>query len=45
MFILDEVFSNLPAPRFTVEEKGAVASDVYDHVWQKAVSGNFAMVA
>ena len=43
MFILDEVFASLPTPPFTVEEKQAVASDVYDHVWQQAVSGEFAM--
>ena len=43
--ILDEVFTSLPTPPFTVEEKEAVASDVYDHVWQQAVSGEFAMAA
>ena len=45
VFILDEVFGNLPTPPFTSEEKQAVASDVYDHVWQQAVSGEFAMAA
>ena len=45
VFILDEVFAGLPTPPFTVEEKQAVASDVYTHVWQQAVSGEFAMVA
>ena len=46
VFILDEVFSSLPTPPFTTEEeKGAVASDVYDHVWQQAVSGEFARAA
>ena len=45
VFILDEVFVTLPTPPFTSEEKEAVASDVYDHVWQQAVSGEFAMVA
>ena len=45
VFILDEVFASLPTPPFTVEEKQAVASDVYDHVWQQAVSGEFAMAA
>ena len=38
VFILDEVFVNLPTPPFTAEEKEAVASDVYDHVWRQAVS-------
>ena len=45
VFILDEVFVTLPTPPFTSEEKEAVASDVYDHVWQQAVSGEFAMAA
>ena len=45
VFILDKVFTSLPTPPFTVEEKGAVASDVYDYVWQQAVSGNFAIAA
>ena len=45
VFILDEVFTSLPTPPFTEEEMKAVASDVYDHVWQQAVSGNFAMAA
>ena len=45
VFILDEVFVNLPTPPFTAEEKEAVASDVYDHVWQQAVSGEFATAA
>ena len=45
VFILDEVFANLPTPPFTVEEKQTVASDVYAHIWQQAVHGEFAMVA
>ena len=45
VFILDEVFTSLPTPPFTQEEMKAVASDVYDHVWQQVVSGNFAMAA
>ena len=45
VFILDEVFTRLPSPPFTEDEMKAVASNVYDHVWQQAVSGNFAMVA
>ena len=45
VFILDEIFSSLPMPPFTLEEKEAVASDVYDHVWRQAVSGQLAMVA
>ena len=45
VFILDEVFTSLPTPPFTAREKGAVASDVYDHVWQQAVSGEFPVAA
>ena len=33
IFILDEVYANLPAPPFTPEEKEAVAAEVYTHVW------------
>ena len=45
VFILDGVFASLPTPPFTVEEKEAVASDVYAHIWQQAVSGAFVMAA
>ena len=45
VFILDEVFSNLPTPPFSIEEKGAVAGDVYAHIWQQAVSGVFVLAA
>ena len=45
VFILDEVFANLPTPPFTAEDKEEAASDVYDHVWQQAVSGEFATAA
>jgi type I restriction enzyme R subunit len=41
VFILDEVFSGLPTPPFTAEEKKQVAANVYSHVWQQAVSGAF----
>jgi hypothetical protein len=34
VFILDEVFSNLPTPPFTPEEKKKVAQNVYAHVWR-----------
>lgn len=42
VFILDEVFQNLPTPPFSAEEKELVASNVYAHVWQQAMSGGFA---
>ena len=45
VFILDEVYANLPTPPFTPEEKEAVAAEVYTHVWQQAVRGEFAMAA
>ena len=45
VFILDEVFSTLPTPPFTPEEKKLVAANVYAHVWQQAMSGEFAMAA
>ena len=45
IFILDEVYTSLPTPPFTSEEKAAVAAEVYTHVWQQAVSGDFAMAA
>ena len=42
VFIMDEVYTNLPTPPFTKEEKELIASNVYAHVWQQAMSGNFA---
>jgi type I restriction enzyme R subunit len=45
VFILDEVFASLPTPPFTTEEKKVVASNVYAHVWQQALSGEFAKAA
>ena len=45
IFILDEVYTKLPTPPFTAEEKEAVAAEVYTHVWQQAVRGEFAMAA
>ena len=45
IFILDEVYANLPTPPFTAEEKEAVAAEVYTHVWQQAVRGELAMAA
>ena len=45
VFILDQVYSNLPTPPFSPEDKEAVAAEVYTHVWQQAVSGEFEMAA
>ena len=43
--ILDKIFVGLPTPPFTLEEKEAVASDVYNHIWQQAIRGGLAMAA
>ena len=45
VFILDEIYASLPTPPFTAGEKKAAAAEVYAHVWQQAVSGEFARVA
>ena len=45
VFILDEVYASLPTPPFTAEEKAAAAAEVYAHVWQQAVGGEFAKAA
>ncbi|HEY7297386.1 MAG TPA: hypothetical protein VH684_05550 [Xanthobacteraceae bacterium] len=44
VFILDQVLTALPTPPFTDDEKQAVAGNVYAHVWQQAMSGEFATV-
>ncbi len=41
VFILDELFTRLPTPPFTPEEKESLAGDVYAFVWQQAVRGDF----
>ena len=45
VFILDEVYTSLPTPPFTIEEKESVAAQIYAHVWQRAVSGLAASAA
>jgi len=45
VFILDTVFASLPTPPFTAGEKKLVAGNVYAHVWQQAMSGEFAKAA
>lgn len=42
IFILDHVHASLPTPPFTPEEKKLVAQNVYTHVWQQAMNGEFA---
>jgi type I restriction enzyme, R subunit len=44
VFILDKVFAQLPTPPFSVEEKQLVAKNVYAHVCQQAVRGDFSAV-
>ena len=43
--ILDRIFTELPTPPFTNDEKTAVAKTVFGHVWQQAMHGGFAMAA
>jgi type I restriction enzyme, R subunit len=45
VFILDEIFAGLPTPPFSVEEKELLAKNVYAHVWQQAVRGDFSAAA
>ena len=45
VFILDKVYAGLPTPPFTAEEKEAAAAEVYAHVLQQAVRGEFARAA
>ena len=39
--ILDHVYTVLPDPPFTDDDKQAVAKQVYQHVWQQSASGHF----
>ncbi|MFZ4780375.1 MAG: hypothetical protein ACOYM3_33905, partial [Terrimicrobiaceae bacterium] len=41
IFILDNVYTLLPNPPFTDEEREASAKQVYQHVWQQDSSGHF----
>ena len=40
-FILDNVYTSLPAPPFTDDEQQAAATMVYQHVWQQSAAGNW----
>ncbi len=40
--IRDKIYMDIPTPPFTVEEKELIASNVYAHVAQQAMRGNFA---
>ena len=39
MFILDDLWQSLPRPPFTGEETEDLATQVYNYVWQRRVSG------
>lgn len=41
VLILDSLFSALPTPPFTDDDKQAAAKQVYQHVWQQGASGMF----
>lgn len=41
IFILDQLYTDLPSPSFTVEDRQEAAAIVYRHVWQQSVSGAF----
>ena len=45
VMILDQVHASLPTPPFTGEEKKVLAGRVYDHVWQRAVRGEYQTAA
>lgn len=41
VLILDSLFSALPTPPFTDDDKQAAAKQVYQHIWQQSASGAF----
>jgi type I restriction enzyme, R subunit len=45
VFILDNLWRSLPRPPFTDDETEAVASRVYDYVWQRSASGQMLLAA
>jgi type I restriction enzyme, R subunit len=45
VFILDKLSETLPTPPFTPEEKEAAAKQVYRHVFEQSLSGQFAAAA
>jgi type I restriction enzyme R subunit len=45
VLILDHLFSALPSPSFSDDEKQSVAKQVYQHVWQQSASGHFGAAA
>ena len=45
VFILDQIHMKLPTPPFSPDDIETVAGEVYEHVWQRAVRGDFSMAA
>ncbi len=45
VFILDNLWQNLPRPPFTDQETEALASRVYDYVWHRSASGDAGLAA
>ena len=43
--ILDSLWQALPRPPFTEAETESLAGRVYDHVWQRAASGDLGAYA
>ena len=39
MFILDNLYTSLPRPPFSVEETENLAGRIYDFVWQRSAAG------
>jgi type I restriction enzyme R subunit len=39
MFILDNLYTSLPRPPFSVEETESLAGRIYDFVWQRSAAG------
>jgi type I restriction enzyme R subunit len=45
VFILDNLWQNLPRPPFTEQETEALASRIYDYVWQRSANGDTVLAA
>lgn len=41
VFILDQLYSLLPSPPFTDDDKQAAASEVYNYIWQQGTSSAY----
>lgn len=45
ILIRDNVYTMLPSPPFTKEDKERAADEVYKHIWQQSMYGDFARAA